>query len=112
MIDFLAVSDVLNLHADQVDLYGGDHGVRDIGLLESAVAQPDASPCTWTSPAMGRCARRTGFMHRGCRHHQGCSAPPHLRNAIAHDYDPIRSLSLWLLCNAPCRAIVLHVEPG
>ena len=42
-IDFLSVDDVLQVHANQVDLYGGDHGVRDVGLLESAVAQPRAS---------------------------------------------------------------------
>ena len=43
MTDFLSVDDVLSLHADQVTLYGGDPGVRDLGLLESAVAQPRAS---------------------------------------------------------------------
>jgi death on curing protein len=42
MPDFLGVEDVLYLHADQVDLYGGHHGIRDQGLLESAVAQPQA----------------------------------------------------------------------
>ena len=39
-VDFLSVDDVLHLHANQVDLYGGDHGLRDVGLLGSAVAQP------------------------------------------------------------------------
>lgn len=43
MTDFLQVTDVLLLHSQQVDLYGGEHGVRDIGLLESAVARPQAS---------------------------------------------------------------------
>lgn len=43
MTDFLSAEDVLTLHADQVDLYGGEHGVRDMGLLDSAVAQPQAS---------------------------------------------------------------------
>ncbi|MCL4195502.1 MAG: type II toxin-antitoxin system death-on-curing family toxin [Thermoguttaceae bacterium] len=43
MTDFLSTEDVLSLHADQVDLYGGEHGVRDLGLLDSAVAQPQAS---------------------------------------------------------------------
>lgn len=43
MTDFLSTEDVLSLHADQVDLYGGSHGVRDAGLLESAVAQPQAA---------------------------------------------------------------------
>jgi len=41
-IDFLSVEDVLELHANQVDLYGGEHGVRDMGLLESAAAQAQA----------------------------------------------------------------------
>jgi death-on-curing protein len=41
-MDFLGVEDILELHADQVALYGGEHGVRDLGLLESAVAQPQA----------------------------------------------------------------------
>jgi death-on-curing protein len=41
--DFLSTEDVLTLHADQVELYGGEHGVRDLGLLDSAVAQPQAS---------------------------------------------------------------------
>jgi death-on-curing protein len=33
----------LLIHSDQVDRYGGGHGVRDLGLLESAVAQPQAT---------------------------------------------------------------------
>lgn len=43
MAEFLTVQDVLSLHAAQVELYGGHHGVRDMGLLESAVAQPQAT---------------------------------------------------------------------
>ncbi len=43
MADFLNLEDVLGLHADQVARYGGDLGVRDLGLLESAIAQPQAT---------------------------------------------------------------------
>ena len=43
MVDFLQIQDVLLLHGDQVDRYGGEHGVRDLALLESAVAQPQAT---------------------------------------------------------------------
>ncbi|MEM9416111.1 MAG: type II toxin-antitoxin system death-on-curing family toxin [Planctomycetota bacterium] len=32
----------LALHQDQIDRYGGDAGVRDVGLLESALAMPCA----------------------------------------------------------------------
>lgn len=41
-IDFLSVDDVLEIHADQIERYGGEHGVRELGLLESAVQQPQA----------------------------------------------------------------------
>ena len=40
--DFLTLADVLAVHANQIDLYGGEQGVRDTGLLESALAQPQA----------------------------------------------------------------------
>ena len=40
---FLTLDEVLALHADQVERYGGALGVRDVGLLESAVAAPQAT---------------------------------------------------------------------
>ena len=45
MIDpvFLDLEDVLLIHEDQLARYGGAAGVRDAGLLESAVAVPRAS---------------------------------------------------------------------
>lgn len=40
---FLDVDDVIELHAAQLEVFGGGAGLRDRGLLESAVAQPQAS---------------------------------------------------------------------
>jgi len=40
---FLEVDDVLEIHATQLEVYGGSPGLRDRGLLESAVAQPQSS---------------------------------------------------------------------
>jgi death-on-curing protein len=40
---FLTVEQVLALHQRQLDRFGGGAGLRDRGLLESAVAQPQAS---------------------------------------------------------------------
>ena len=37
---FLTVDRVLQIHQDQIARYGGSLGVRDMGLLESAVAAP------------------------------------------------------------------------
>jgi len=42
-VRFLGLDEVLALHADQIDRYGGAPGVRDLGLLESAVATAEAS---------------------------------------------------------------------
>ncbi len=40
---FLTLDDILESHLNQIDTYGGAHGIRDIGLLESAIAQLEAS---------------------------------------------------------------------
>ncbi len=40
---FLTLDDILESHQNQIDTYGGSHGIRDIGLIESAIAQPEAS---------------------------------------------------------------------
>lgn len=40
---FLTVDEALALHADQVRRYGGEPGVRDAGLLSSALAVPRAT---------------------------------------------------------------------
>ncbi|MCA9540517.1 MAG: type II toxin-antitoxin system death-on-curing family toxin [Myxococcales bacterium] len=41
-IEFLDVDTVLDIHAEQLAKFGGAGGLRDRGLLESAVAQPMA----------------------------------------------------------------------
>lgn len=39
---FLSVDEVLDLHEQLVDRFGGSQGLRDLGMLESAVAMPRA----------------------------------------------------------------------
>lgn len=43
MTEFLTVDDIFEIHQNQIQVYGGTDGVRDIGLLESALAQPTAA---------------------------------------------------------------------
>lgn len=40
MTDYLTVIEVLTIHADQIERYGGSDGVRDMGLLEAALFRP------------------------------------------------------------------------
>lgn len=41
--EFLNVEDVLLIHDEQIEIYGGIQGIRDKGLLESAVMMAQAS---------------------------------------------------------------------
>ncbi len=43
MIKFLSKEIILAFLDDQITTHGGSHGIRDEGLLESALAQPQAS---------------------------------------------------------------------
>lgn len=40
MTDYLTVAEVLAMHADLIERYGGTHGIRDPGLLEAALYRP------------------------------------------------------------------------
>lgn len=40
---FLNLARVISIHTDQIEHYGGTDGVRDMALLQSALAQPEAS---------------------------------------------------------------------
>lgn len=40
---YLSVKDVLLLHQIAIDKFGGSHGLRDFGLLESAIMRPQTT---------------------------------------------------------------------
>jgi len=41
--EFLSLDEALEIHEQQIDRYGGTHGLRDAAGLESAVATPQAT---------------------------------------------------------------------
>jgi death-on-curing protein len=38
--EYITLAEVLAMHYDQIERYGGSHGVRDPGLLEAAIYRP------------------------------------------------------------------------
>jgi death-on-curing protein len=40
--EFLGLEEILEIHQDQVRRFGGSSGIRDLGLLQSAIAMPMA----------------------------------------------------------------------
>ena len=41
--EFLQIAEILEIHQILIDLFGGMPGIRDEGLLESALSQPQAT---------------------------------------------------------------------
>ena len=42
MANFLSLAEVLAIHTDQIEKYGGSHGIRDPGQLEAALFRPQS----------------------------------------------------------------------
>lgn len=42
-IEFLTLAEAVEIHKNQVELYGGDHGIRDFNLLNSAIHIPQST---------------------------------------------------------------------
>jgi death-on-curing protein len=72
--DYIRVDDVIAIHADQIDRYGGVQGLRDPGLLEAALFRPqtgyypsliDEAAALWESLSQNRPfvdgSKRTAF---------------------------------------------------
>ena len=62
MRDHLTIADVIAIHADQIERYGGTFGLRDAGLLEAALFRPqtgyyadiiEEAAALWESLAQG-----------------------------------------------------------
>lgn len=40
---YITLDVVIAIHDDMIERYGGSHGIRDLGLIQSALARPQAS---------------------------------------------------------------------
>ncbi|HVT00848.1 MAG TPA: type II toxin-antitoxin system death-on-curing family toxin [Patescibacteria group bacterium] len=40
---YISLDEVIAIHDNMVSLYGGSHGIRDLGLVESAISRPKAT---------------------------------------------------------------------
>jgi len=67
-VTFLTLDEVLAIHADQIERYGGSFGVRDHGLLESALAMPEATYATQElHPSIGE--KAAGYVFHLVKNH-------------------------------------------
>ena len=65
---FLTLAEAIEVHTDQIRRYGGQDGVRDLGLLESALAQPEASFAgQWLHQNLVE--KAAAYAYHLCQHH-------------------------------------------
>jgi death-on-curing protein len=64
----LSLDEVLSLHAEQIRLFGGSSGIRDLGLLESAMGNVEA---TFDGAFLHETlfAMAAAYLHGLCRNH-------------------------------------------
>ena len=66
--DFLTIEDVLEIQREQIERYGGSHGLRDRAGLESALAVPQASfGGEWLHPTIP--AMAAAYLFHLCQNH-------------------------------------------
>ena len=65
---FLTLAEVIEIHRDQIERYGGQPGLRELALLQSAVAQPEATFAgEWLHPDQYQMAAAYAF--HVCQNH-------------------------------------------
>ena len=91
---FLTLDEVLEIHQQQIDRYGGAPGIRDQGTLESALAQPltsfDGHYLHASIPAMA-----AAYLFHICRNHpfldgnKRAGANAAITFLLLNDWDPV-----------------------
>lgn len=65
---FLSLDEVLEIHRQQIEFYGGSAGLRDPAALESAIAQPEATfGGDWLHPGIAEMA--AAYLFHLCQNH-------------------------------------------
>jgi death-on-curing protein len=103
---YLTVAEVFAIHQQQVDEYGGTHGLRDNGLLESAVFRPQtgyyASASEETAALMESLANNHPFLDGNKR----------VAFAAAHTFLLINALDLQVVSRAAYEFMISSIAKG
>jgi death-on-curing protein len=58
---FLSVESVVKIHEEQINLFGGSHGIRDAGLMESAVMRAEFKANFDSEASLGAIVATLGY---------------------------------------------------
>src|SRR6056297_900003 len=106
MTNYLTVTEVLEIHADQIETFGGADGIRDPGLIEAALYRPqtgyyadeiEQAAALWESFAMN---------------HPFVDGNKRVAFAVTETFLAINSISITADDDATYRFIVENLEGG
>ena len=105
---FLRLDEVLALHGRSIDLFGGRLGLRDLGLLQSALAMPQASfEGEWLHPTHHEMA--AAYLFHICKNHPFLDGNKPTGTAAALVFLEINGLELRLSHHDKLTNLVLGV---
>ena len=103
---YLTVGEVLQIHLRLINDYGGTHGIRDKGLLESAVFRPQIGYCN------GIAEEAAALMESLVNNHPFLDGNKRVAFAVAHTFLLVNGCDLELEPLAAYGFILHSIERG
>ena len=108
---FLTLNEVLKLHRHQIEVYGGSHGLRDKGLLESALAQP-AAEFGGVHMHKDIFDKAAAYLYHLVQNHPFQDGNKRIGAACAHAFLYLNGYSMNASCEESFTHLVLEVARG
>jgi death-on-curing protein len=108
---FLELEEVIEIHGDQIARYGGTAGIRDMGLLQSAVAMPQAgSGGQYFHTDLFEMA--AAYLYHIASNHPFVDGNKRVAMAAALTFLELNGLAVGIQSSAAIEALVLAVASG
>ena len=103
---YLTVGEVLQIHLRLINDYGGTHGIRDKGLIESAVFRPQIGYYN------GMSEEAAALMESLANNHPFLDGNKRVAFAVAHTFLLVNGCDLELEPLAACEFMLHSIERG
>ena len=106
MTDYLTLIEVLDIHADQIAVFGGAEGIRDPGLIEAALYRPQ------TGYYADEIAQAAALWESFAMNHPFVDANKRVAFAVTETFLAITGIAITADSNAIYRFIIKNLEAG
>jgi death-on-curing protein len=106
MTDYLTLIEVLDIHADQIAVFGGAEGIRDPGLIEAALYRPQTGYCA------DEIAQAAALWESFAMNHPFVDGNKRVAFAVTETFLAINGIAITADSNAIYRFIIKNLEAG